>query len=116
MRCAACGFGNPRGSRFCNRCAEPMPDHACPACGVSNHPQNESCQSCGAAMVDRPSLLPSGAERRQITVVFSDLVGSTAMSRDLDAEDFRDLLNEYQAICRDVVAELDGYVAQYLGD
>src|SRR5258706_3607616 len=113
MRCTGCGRDNPRGSRFCNQCARSLAEAVCRACGVSNPAQAASCQSCGSALSVGSSSWPSsGAERRQITVLFSDLVGSTAMSRDLDAEDFRDLLNEYQAICRDVVTELDGYVAQ----
>lgn len=56
------------------------------------------------------------AERRQLTVMFCDLVGSTALSSDLDPEDFRDLMRSYLQTCSRVVNERGGFVAKYLGD
>jgi class 3 adenylate cyclase/predicted ATPase len=58
----------------------------------------------------------SDAERRQITVMFCDLVGSTALSESLDPEDLRGVLQAYQKACGDVVERYAGHVAQYLGD
>jgi predicted ATPase/class 3 adenylate cyclase len=57
-----------------------------------------------------------GAERRQLTVMFCDLVGSTAMSQRMDPEDLRTLMQSYQRICGAAVGRADGHVAQYLGD
>jgi class 3 adenylate cyclase/predicted ATPase len=56
------------------------------------------------------------AERRQVTVMFCDLVGSTEMSTRLDPEDFRNVLRAYQRMCAEVIRRYDGFVAQYLGD
>lgn len=56
------------------------------------------------------------AERRQLTVLFCDLVDSTPLSQDLDAEAFRELLLAYQAAVAEVVDRYEGQVAQYLGD
>jgi len=56
------------------------------------------------------------AERRQLTVMFCDLVGSTALSEKMDPEDLRVLLQDFQKACGAVVARYDGHVAQYLGD
>ncbi len=56
------------------------------------------------------------AERRQITVMFCDLVGSTALSATLDPEDMRDVTRAYQDACAGVVARYDGFVAKYMGD
>jgi class 3 adenylate cyclase/tetratricopeptide (TPR) repeat protein/ABC-type transport system involved in cytochrome c biogenesis ATPase subunit len=70
--------------------------------------------ACGAALA--PSAAPAEAERRQLTVLFCDLVGSTTLSEQLDPEDLRDVVRTYQAACAAIVADLDGYVAQYLGD
>src|SRR5256885_7999780 len=56
------------------------------------------------------------AERRQLTVMFCDLVDSTSLSRRLDPEDFREVIHAYQAACAEVIQRFDGYVAQYLGD
>jgi len=58
----------------------------------------------------------SAAERRQLTVMFCDLVGSTALAERLDPEELRDLMRSYQHACRGVVEKYDGHVAQYLGD
>ena len=56
------------------------------------------------------------AERRQITVMFCDLVGSTALSERLDPEDLRSLMQEYQKAAGSVIERYGGHVAQYLGD
>jgi class 3 adenylate cyclase len=56
------------------------------------------------------------AERRQLTVMFCDLVGSTALAERLDPEELRDLMQSYQRACRGVIEKYDGHVAQYLGD
>lgn len=59
---------------------------------------------------------PAGGERRHLTVMFSDVVGSTAMSAELDAEEWRDLLAAYHKTVGDAAARLGGYVAQKMGD
>ena len=56
------------------------------------------------------------AERRQLTVLFCDLVGSTALSAQLDPEDLREVVRAYQDTCAKVIARFDGHIAQYLGD
>ena len=59
---------------------------------------------------------PAGGERRQLTVMFCDLVGSTALSEKLDPEELRSLLHAYRNLCGDVIARYDGFVARYVGD
>ena len=56
------------------------------------------------------------AERRQLTVMFCDLIGSTALSEKLDPEDLRVLMQAYQQACGTVIERYEGHVAQYLGD
>src|SRR5262249_37840643 len=56
----------------------------------------------------------SEAERRQLTVLFCDLVGSTALSVQLDPEDLREVVRAYQATCAEVIQRFDGHIAQYL--
>jgi class 3 adenylate cyclase len=58
----------------------------------------------------------SVGERRQLTVMFCDLVGSTALSEKLDPEELRSLLHAYRNLCGDVIARYDGFVARYVGD
>src|SRR5262245_373092 len=68
--------------------------------------------------------LPSGsesslrdeAERRQVTVMFADLVGSTALSTGMDPEDLREVVSAYQKCVAETVQHLGGFVARYVGD
>ena len=55
-------------------------------------------------------------ERRQITVLFSDLVGSTALSERMDAEDLREIISAYQSCVAEAVRRFDGFIAKYMGD
>jgi class 3 adenylate cyclase len=56
------------------------------------------------------------AERRQVTVMFADLVGSTALSARMDPEDLRDVISAYQKCVAETVQRFGGFVAKYLGD
>src|SRR6266851_4504182 len=56
------------------------------------------------------------AERRQLTVLFCDLVDSTVLARQLDPEDYREVVRAYQATCAAVIQRFEGTIAQYLGD
>jgi class 3 adenylate cyclase len=56
------------------------------------------------------------AERRQVTVMFSDLVGSTALAARMDPEDLREVISAYQKCVAETVRRFDGFVAKYLGD
>ena len=55
------------------------------------------------------------AERRQVTVMFSDLVGSTALSAQMDPEDLREIISAYQNCVAETVQRFGGFVAKYMG-
>ena len=83
----------------------PTPSHAAPP--MTQHPQQ----------VASPTLPQTAeAERRQLTVLFCDLVDSTALSSQLDPEDLREVVQAYQAACAEVIQRFEGHIAQYLGD
>src|SRR5262249_11261805 len=67
---------------------------------------------------ERPSAAPRTpeAERRQLTVMFCDLVESTQLAGQLDPEVYRDVVRAYQSACTEVIQRFDGHVAQLLGD
>src|SRR5262245_33268485 len=65
------------------------------------------------AVIARPQ---DTAERRQVTVMFSDLVGSTALSTRMDPEDLRNLIGAYHKCVAETVSRFRGYVAKYMGD
>src|SRR5262245_20162673 len=66
----------------------------------------------------QPSVIapPVDAERRQLTVLFCDLVGSTQLSGQLDPEDLRAVVRAYQQAAAEIIARYEGHIAQYLGD
>jgi class 3 adenylate cyclase len=69
-----------------------------------------------AAFRDDPELAAGAGERRQLTVMFCDLVGSTALSAHLDPEDLSPLIRSDQACVATTIARFDGFVARYVGD
>ncbi len=78
-------------------------------------------RSAAAQKAPLPSEPPSephtpDAERRQLTVMFCDLVGSTPLSGQLDPEDLREVVRAYQRACAEVIQRFDGHVRQFLGD
>jgi hypothetical protein len=75
----------------------------------------------GAVPVPAPPTLTEpkpqdSAERRQVTVMFSDLVGSTALSARMDPEDLREVISAYQKCVAETVRRFKGFVAKYMGD
>lgn len=70
-------------------------------------------QSSPQPLIPSPQPL---AERRQLTVMFCDLVGSTALSAQLDPEELREVVRAYQETCSAVIQRYGGYIAQHLGD
>jgi class 3 adenylate cyclase len=69
------------------------------------------------ASATEPPLAPlDAAERRQVAVMFSDLVGSTALSARMDPEDLREVISAYQKCAAETVQRLGGFVAKYMGD
>src|SRR4030095_5655530 len=63
-----------------------------------------------------PAAPSAPAERRQLTVMFCDLVGSTALSEQLDPEELHEVVRLYQETCTAVIQRYEGYIAQHLGD
>ena len=142
MLCKSCGFENSVGMNFCGKCASPL-IYTCPQCGFENPPDFAYCGNCAAPLVEQTSTsqttqidrqpgrqkdktareipIPTerksrDAERRQLTVMFCDMVGSTALSEQLDPEELRDVIEDYQRACGDIISRHDGHIAKYLGD
>jgi class 3 adenylate cyclase len=71
---------------------------------------------CGSAKAAAKPSRQGDAERRQLTIMFCDLVGSTALSARLDPEDMRDVILAFQAACAEVMPTYDGFIAKFQGD
>ena len=96
MRCPKCLSANPESLAFCTSCGSPL-SYISQSTESGEHDSSE-------------------AERRRLTVVFCDLVGSTALSGQLDPEELHDVIRHYQRVCADAVERHGGNVAQLLGD
>src|SRR5262245_38396369 len=83
---------------------------------TTQSPAAQGQPSSQVALLSPAPHAPPDAERRQLTVMFCDLVGSTALSAQLDPEDLREVVRAYQAACAEVIQRFAGYIAQYLGD
>src|SRR5437667_4493647 len=125
MRCPSCGFDNREGMKFCVQCGTPLTP-CCPRCGFENPPGSAFCGQCATSLSGQTpaSQIPhsalrtphSSAERRQLTVLFCDLVGSTPLAEQLDPEELREVVHAYQEACATVIQRFDGYIARYVGD
>ncbi|MCH8308857.1 MAG: zinc ribbon domain-containing protein, partial [Proteobacteria bacterium] len=123
MQCPQCHAENREDRHFCAKCGAPLAV-TCPECGFANEPDVDFCGGCGRALSAIAASPTDGAlkhetlepERRQLTVMFCDLVGSTALAERLDPEELHALLAQYQDTCADVIQCFDGYIARYVGD
>jgi hypothetical protein len=123
VKCLGCEHVNREEKVFCTQCGAALPIMR-KTCRSVNDPGDKFCGGCGSELADeiakstvgihnarQPSQIirtnehpPSGdiedeAERRPLTIMFTDLVGSTEMSLKIDAEDLRDIITSYQISC-----------------
>jgi len=135
VRCSSCGSQNHESAKFCNECSALLLLQ-CPACGVANRTTAKFCGECAAPLAAAPpgpaggpqlppqSIAPAAlpnshsvkGERRHLSVLFCDLVGSTAIAATLDPEDWREVLAGYHTSATEAVERFGGHVALYLGD
>src|SRR5665213_3541631 len=94
----------------------------CPNCAAETDFESAFCQACGTPLavpaISRglPAAAPRRAERRPITVLFCDIVGSVSLGNTLDPEDMMHVLEVFRMSCDDIIARHNGHVARYIGD
>jgi class 3 adenylate cyclase len=141
MECPRCRAENREGARFCRECGAPF-GAVCSSCGATAQAGSKFCDNCGTSLAAAPgpgseragldraqagtaedvveiagtSKVPAEAERRQLTVLFCDLVGSTELAGQLDPEDLRAVVRAYQEAAAAIIQQYAGHIAQYLGD
>ena len=85
----------------------------CPSCGAENPEGFRFCGSCGAALVEA---MPAREVRKTVTVLFCDVVGSTALGERVDPEPLRRLMGNYYEQMRAIVERHGGTVEKFIGD
>jgi class 3 adenylate cyclase len=113
VSCASCGRENRAGARFCGGCGASLTPR-CSACGASAAADARFCDACGAALGG--SAPDPAAARKVVTIVFADLIGSTALHERLDPESVSRVMEAYHAAVRGPVEAHGGTVVQLLGD
>lgn len=135
MKCPKCLSENRQGAKFCNECGHKL-ELACPKCRNSNRPGSKFCDECGHDLLkpfaSTESPEPSKSfrefskttestpllegERRQATIVFSDLSGYTAMNEKLDPEEVEKIMSRIKKESVSIVESYGGIVNQFVGD
>jgi ABC-type oligopeptide transport system substrate-binding subunit/class 3 adenylate cyclase len=144
MRCLNCQSDNPDTASYCVSCGallEPASSRACPACGMELPPGAKFCPTCGEKIdhtdmtpqesrlrllqqaapndlqkkVQQASLRTEG-ERKPVTILFADIVGSTTLAEKLDPEEWKEIVNGVHRRVVEAIYRYEGTVAQLLGD
>ena len=123
VACPSCGTDNRADRRFCRSCGLALAP-VCPACGAGSDPGDRFCGDCGATLgggapggAGEPATLGGPQlERRLVSVLFADVVGSTTLAEAADMEAVREMLGRYYALCREVVDRYAGTIEKFIGD
>ena len=128
MNCPNCGQANEAGRKFCAECGAALVS-PCPTCGTVNAAGVKFCGECGTALTadaarraaESPPAAyqppaPVAAQRRQVTILFVDLVGFTEFAEGRDSEDLREVQGGYFGLARDTIERYGGQVEKFIGD
>ncbi|MGH7322717.1 MAG: AAA family ATPase, partial [Candidatus Rokuibacteriota bacterium] len=128
LNCPACHAENPADWKFCGACGSRLPS-AWPACDHENPPTQRFCGECGAPLTASTVYTPKHlaekilkgrsaveGERKQVTIMFSDVSGFTAMSERLDPEEVHAIMDRAFQVIIESVHQFEGNINQFLGD
>src|SRR5208283_3071109 len=125
MRCSKCGTEGIRGKKFCAECGNPS-SNRCASCNSDNAVDAKFCADCGKplntpvspSVAETPPVQAPGVdgERRHLTILFCDLVGSTTLAAQVDPEEWRATVAGYQRAASEAIARFGGEVVRYVGD
>jgi class 3 adenylate cyclase/tetratricopeptide (TPR) repeat protein len=133
VRCPGCGHDNPGEARFCSQCGAKL-GVSCAACGALHSPEARFCSDCGRALADAPAQAPASytprhiteqilavrsaieGERKQVTVLFCDIVQSSDLAVRLGPENFHQVVDRFFQAALAEVHRYEGTINQFLGD
>src|SRR5207253_3429664 len=110
VTCPRCGRANPSDARFCMACGARL-SQACWTCGTENPLGAGYCLTCGTSLAGAET-----TERRLVSVVFADIVGSTSLASRMDPEPMRGILGEFSSAMREEASRHGGTVEKFVGD
>jgi len=137
MQCPKCQFENPEDSMFCGGCGSSLElEVICPHCGSKPPKGFNFCNKCGHDLKESKKTIPVpaskltpplndkalsttsefGSERKNVTVLFSDMSGYTAMSERLDPEDVKEITSRIFGRISKVIDKYEGFVEKFVGD
>jgi class 3 adenylate cyclase/tetratricopeptide (TPR) repeat protein len=119
MKCPKCGIENPGNKRFCRECGAKLIE-ICFQCGSERLPGDKFCGECGKKFGERVTIERPGpaidGERKQATVLLSDLSGYSAISERLDPEEVKEIMSRIFGEIAQVVTKYEGLIEKFIGD
>ena len=119
MKCPECQFDNREGAIFCSDCGLEFRS-VCTNCGSEIQPDSNFCDKCGHQLSKKESInkkKPSvGNERKNVTVLFSDMSAYTAMTERLDPEEVKDIMSRIFGEIAQVITKYEGFIERFIGD
>jgi class 3 adenylate cyclase/tetratricopeptide (TPR) repeat protein len=110
--CPRCGASNAADARFCSACGQAFAAE-CPSCGATVGETDRYCPACGTRLGEPERV---GEERKLVTVLFADVMGSTALGERLDPERLKDVMSAYFQTMRAEIEAEGGTVEKFIGD
>lgn len=117
MKCSRCQFENREEAKFCLHCGESL-ELRCPECGMKLPLLSRFCDECGRRLEEvlEAEEKVAEAERKYVTVLFSDLSGYTEMSEKLDPEEVKEITSRIFSKVSQVISKYEGFVEKFVGD
>jgi class 3 adenylate cyclase/tetratricopeptide (TPR) repeat protein len=137
MNCSECGTANPDEARYCGECGTLLSATvACPDCGTDNPQGQKFCNGCGTVLEAKPAVGPDPksytpqhiankialsaatleGERKQVTVMFSDVQSSMELAESVDSETWRAVMDRFYSLVGECVNRFEGTVNKFTGD
>ena len=119
MKCPKCHTENPDIHKYCRECGERL-SSVCPNCGYKNLPEDKYCGECGQRLREivgiekEVSVIES--ERKNVTVLFSDISGYTTITESLDPEEVKEIMSRIFGEIAQIINKYEGFIERWVGD
>jgi len=119
MECPECHTENPESRKFCKECGSKL-ILICPNCSFENESGDKFCGECSHQLIEIKRIIKQRAtvlsERKNVTILFSDMSGYTAITERLDPEEVKDLMSRIFGEITQVIVKYEGFIERFIGD